>query len=122
MNRPALLLPVLALVAISCSNPAPSDPASARGAKLYRAHCASCHGEDRAGKLTAPPLQGMTRHWTADLLAEYLQDPSSVAARDPRLLHLSARYALKMPPFPHLEPEEVRDISTFLLGTKHSRP
>lgn len=120
MRRPFLLLSLLALAAFACSSPGPSDPATARGATVYRAHCASCHGEERAGKRTAPALLGMAQHWTPERLAEYLQDPPGLASHDPRLLHLSGRYTLKMPPFPHLQAEEVRDLSTFLLGARDS--
>ncbi|PYJ06840.1 MAG: pyrrolo-quinoline quinone, partial [Verrucomicrobia bacterium] len=49
----------------------PRDPKNPTlGEKLFQAHCASCHGPDRTGMGTAPPLRGLRRRLKdADVLA-----------------------------------------------------
>ncbi len=49
------------------------DPNVDRGAKLYRAHCASCHGADASGdaKKLVPALAGQRRSYLIKQLADF---------------------------------------------------
>lgn len=113
--RRAAFLALAALLAAACGPHPPATP-QARGRKVYLERCASCHGEGLEGKRTAPPLTRLHRHWDAARLAAYLKDPGPVVQHDPRLLHLSGEYTLRMPAFPDLPPSERDDLLAFLLS------
>ena len=52
----AVVTGLLVVLAVSCSGSSDSEsaPPSARGAELYQANCASCHGTDLRGTDTGP--------------------------------------------------------------------
>jgi mono/diheme cytochrome c family protein len=60
-------------------------------------NCASCHGENREGKRSGPPLTGLSAHWSADELVDYLTDPDEAIKADPRLAYKAEKYAIGMP-------------------------
>jgi mono/diheme cytochrome c family protein len=69
MKRAALLLVILASTCRTAqqSNAYVSRPESVMaGAKLYRAHCASCHGTTAEGHETAPSLKTPRVHDRSD--------------------------------------------------------
>ena len=114
IRAPAAVLAVLLAGGWACLSQ-PATPA-ARGREIYRQRCASCHGEDLRGKRTAPALVGLSRNWSPQRLARYLDDPTSLTQSDPRLLHLSGAYTLRMPAFRTMPPAEREDLLAFLLG------
>ena len=71
-----------------------------QGAQIYQdSGCPRCHGVDREGGATGPPLQGLRYTWTRQDLIRFLQDPSAFALRDTRLRELSQRFDRAMPAF-----------------------
>lgn len=74
---------------------APADP----GARLFSTkNCATCHGMQGEGTFLAPPLAGLTAHWTIDDLARFLAEPRVFVERDARLETLSQSFRSPMPP------------------------
>src|SRR5260370_28154658 len=65
MKRSVLLL---AILVAACRTTPPANPYSGRteallaGAKLFRAHCATCHGATAEGKADAPNLRSARMH------------------------------------------------------------
>jgi mono/diheme cytochrome c family protein len=58
MKRAALLIVIFAASCQTVPPPKPHDTASVMaGAKLYRAHCAGCHGLTAEGRQMAPSLR-----------------------------------------------------------------
>jgi mono/diheme cytochrome c family protein len=90
-------LPLGAAILVACASVqygisdaelAKARDAAPRGAALFAAQCARCHGQHGEGKLSTPPVLG------ADALPEYPRerDPNSgLAAGDPEMLRLKAR-------------------------------
>ena len=91
------------VVVLGCGQGAPEPPPGLNDVQLagWQAYvdlkCASCHGEDREGKRSGPPLTGLAEHWTADTLVEYLSDPDAVVKTNPRLAFKAEKYAISMP-------------------------
>lgn len=89
--------------AVGCGEPAPQPPPGLDEVQLagWRAYvdlnCGSCHGENREGKRSGPPLAGLAEHWTADQLVSYLEDPDAMIKADPRLAYRAEKYAIGMP-------------------------
>ena len=112
-----------------CGERAPVPPPGLDDAQLagWRAYvdlkCASCHGEDREGKRSGPPLNGLAEHWSADQLVSYLADPEAVVKATPRLALKAERYAISMPAVSGKAPgyadkanaETLRAIAEFML-------
>ena len=92
----------LALLALGCGG-APTPPPGLNEVQLggWRAYvdleCASCHGDNREGKRSGPPLNGLSEHWTAEELVHYLSDPDAVVKSNPRLAYKAEKYAIAMP-------------------------
>jgi len=61
--------------------------------------CATCHGENREGKRSGPPLAGLAGRWTADQIVSYLSDPDAMVRSNPRLAYTAEKYAIGMPKF-----------------------
>ena len=69
MKRAALLLAILASTCRTAQQPNPyagQPEAVIAGAKLYRAHCASCHGATAEGHEMAPSLKTSRVHGRSD--------------------------------------------------------
>jgi mono/diheme cytochrome c family protein len=69
MRRAAFLLAILAATCRTAQQPNPySDQAEAvmAGAKLFRAHCATCHGAAAEGRRDAPSLRTARVHERSD--------------------------------------------------------
>jgi len=60
-------------------------------------NCATCHGENREGKRSGPPLEGLARHWTAEQLVSYFSDPDAVLKENPYLKYRAEKYVIGMP-------------------------
>jgi len=111
------VIAVAALLAACGGGAARPDAERARrGREVYAFEgCASCHGREREGTKSAPPLAGLRRHWSADELARYLRHPASYPA-DGRLRRLAERYPAGMAGLPAADPERLRDLVSFLLA------
>jgi mono/diheme cytochrome c family protein len=69
MKRAALLLAILAATCGTAQQPNPysgQTEAVMAGAKLFRAHCATCHGASAEGRADAPSLKTARVHDRSD--------------------------------------------------------
>jgi hypothetical protein len=88
---------------LGCGPSAPTPPPGLNDVQLsgWQAYvdlkCAGCHGDDREGKRSGPPLTGLAEHWTAETLVDYLADPDAVVKANPRLAFKAEKYAISMP-------------------------
>jgi hypothetical protein len=91
------------VVSLSCAERLPIPPSGLNEVQLagwqvyVDLDCATCHGENREGKRSAPALTGLAKHWTAEQLARYLLDPDAMIRADPRLAYRAEKYAIGMP-------------------------
>jgi len=109
MNRQigsiAIVIGICALViaASSCGGRQPEPPPGLdeqqlAGWQVYvDLNCAACHGENREGKRSGPPLTGLSEHWSADQLVSYLTDPDAMIRSNSRLAYKAEKYAIGMP-------------------------
>jgi cytochrome c551/c552 len=106
-------LSVLVLAACGASGPAPGTAEA-----LYvNVGCAKCHGPDREGLRSGPPLVGIGDRWDADSLASYLKDPRSFVETNPRLSYMDEQYPIAMPAYPTLAEEDVQKLVEFILSS-----
>lgn len=93
----------LVLGALGCGSPQPTPPPGLNeiqtaGWQAYHdLNCASCHGDQREGQRSGPPLLGLAKYWNAEQLVSYLSDPDAVVKADPRLAYKAEKYAIGMP-------------------------
>ena len=74
------------------------DEGQLAGWKAYvDLNCASCHGEDREGKRSGPPLEGLAESWSVEKIVSYREDPDAMIRVDPRLAYRAEKYAIGMP-------------------------
>ena len=67
--------------------------------KLYQARqCASCHGDNREGTKSGPPLKNLGQFWEIDDLEKFLQSPGYYLDGNKRLIEVGRKYNLLMPP------------------------
>jgi len=103
----------LALVACGASGPAPGTPEA-----LYvDLGCAKCHGANRDGQRSGPPLRALAERWTEDSLLEYLADPKAVMETNPRLKYMAENFPIMMPAYPHTPEEDLRRLAQFILSS-----
>lgn len=119
----------IGLVASGCGAREPQPPPGLDELQLagWRAYvdlnCASCHGEDREGKRSGPPLTGLAEHWTPGDLVSYLEDPDAAVRSNPRLAYRAEKYAIGMPGVSaktpgyaeRASPETLRALAEYLL-------
>jgi len=74
-------LAILVLAACGASGP----PAGSPEALYIDLGCAKCHGADREGQRSGPPLDALADRWQEGSLLEYLNDPKAVMEDNPRL-------------------------------------
>jgi cytochrome c2 len=77
--------------------------------------CASCHGGERQGTRSAPPLARLRRHWSADELTRYLRHPGAYP-KDRRLRRVADRFPAEMAGLPAADPGRLRDLVAYLLS------
>lgn len=93
----------LVITALSCGQRPPTPPPGLNETQLVGwqtyvdLDCASCHGANREGKRSGPPLNGLAEHWSAEQLARYLADPDAMVKTNPRLAYKAEQYAIAMP-------------------------
>lgn len=86
------------------------------GAEIYAAEsCGACHGAERQGGVSGPPLRRLGRHWDEDGLVGFLRNPSSRTSADARLKELSRAYSTQMAGLPGASDEKLRALARFLL-------
>jgi mono/diheme cytochrome c family protein len=91
------------VIVLGCGTRKPQPPpgldeVQLAGWKAYvDLNCASCHGEDREGKRSGPPLTELAEHWTPEDLVSYLEDPDAAVRSKPRLAYRAEKYAIGMP-------------------------
>ena len=113
--RPLAAVIVVAVIGLAAGCQGEGPPLSP-GAQLYvDKACGNCHGQDREGKRTAPPLVDLESHWGEDELVGYLGNPDAVTAAQPRLQVLSGEYPHRMPPVPEADENDLRVIARYLL-------
>lgn len=89
--------------------------------------CAVCHGENREGKRSAPPITNISENWTADQLVSYLTDPNAMVKSNPRLAYRAEKYAIGMPKVSGKAPgyagktseDKLRNLAEFLMVDIH---
>ena len=80
-----------------------------------RLDCGKCHGYDREGARTAPPLKGLASRWDREGLVEYLRDPAAVTREKPRIALRNEEFPLKMPAFANVAEGDLIDLADYLL-------
>ncbi len=78
--------------------------------------CAKCHGEDREGMRSGPPLRNLAERWHEDELIAYLRDPATFVQSNPRLSYLDEQYPIAMPAYPNTPEDHLRAIGQLVLG------
>jgi len=117
MKHVALVLLASSLVVVgACSGSGEASDDSSPGRAVYvQAGCGGCHGADRQGLQTAPPLVDLGVHWDQASLSAYLRDPAAVRAHNPQLQYRTEAYAAEMPAFRGTD-EELADLVNYLLA------
>ena len=91
-------------------------PEGATGDQIYvLQNCKLCHKADGRGGKRAPKLENLSRHWTVERLALYLDDPEPIIAEDERLG--VKEYSLPMPSYRNLTLEQRTTLAEWLLQT-----
>ena len=103
----------LALAACGAAGPAPGTPEA-----LYvDLGCAKCHGENREGQRSGPPLDALADRWTEASLLEYFADPKAVMESNPRLKYMAEDYPIVMPGYPDTTEEDLRKLAQYILSS-----
>src|SRR5262245_14302313 len=94
------------------------DPSPRDGQGLYdRGLCPVCHGPDRKGTKSAPPLLELSGSWTAESPAAYLKSPAAMLETVPRLRDLKKKYpSLTMPAYEKSDADRIA-LASWLLAT-----
>jgi len=108
------LLPLLLVVACSLRK---QPPPGASGEVIYELqNCANCHGPAREGTRLGPALAGLDPSWTRERLAEYLDDPRAMVAREPRLQELDRTWSTDMGRYDNLSQDQRLVLADWLLA------
>ena len=91
-------------------------PAGSAEALYVDMGCAKCHGPDRLGQRSGPPLIELAERWDEDGLVAYLQDPRSFVETNPRLSYLDEQYPIAMPSYGTTPDEDLRRLAQLMLG------
>ncbi|NPA58410.1 MAG: c-type cytochrome [Aquificae bacterium] len=94
MVKTIVLLPLTLLIAFGAF-----AGELAKGSHLYRKHCASCHGEDRAGTVAPPLLPLFLKKYSEEKLIKIIKNGLP---------------ATQMPAFPQLTEEEIKSIVAYI--------
>lgn len=86
------------------------------GSEIYAAEsCGACHGADRRGGTSGPPLRKLARHWDEEGLISFLRNPPSRTSSDARLQELSRTYSAQMAGLPGASEDKLRTLARYLL-------
>jgi len=92
-----------AVIGVGCGASKPTPPPGLNDVQLagwgvyVDLDCAVCHGENREGKRTAPPIKNISENWTVDQLVSYLADPTAMVRSNPGLAYRAEKYSIGMP-------------------------
>ena len=104
---------VLTIAACGASGPPPGTPEA-----LYiDLGCAKCHGDNREGQRSGPPLVKIIDHWDEDELLEYLRSPKTFVETNPRLSYLDEQYPIAMPAYATTSEEDLRKLAEYILNS-----
>ena len=104
---------VLILTACGASGPEPGTPEA-----LYIDFgCAKCHGENREGQRSGPPLNALADRWQEETLLEYFDNPKAVMEKNPRLKYMAENYPIVMPAYPDTNEQDLRKLAQFILNS-----
>jgi cytochrome c551/c552 len=93
-----------------------SGPAPGTAEALYvDLGCAKCHGDNREGQRSGPPLNTLADRWTEDSLLEYFVDPGAVMENNPRLKYMAEEFPIVMPAYPDTSKEDLRKLAQYIL-------
>jgi cytochrome c551/c552 len=107
---------VSALAALVFAACGPSGPAPGSPEALYiDLGCAKCHGDNREGQRSGPPLNNLADRWTEDSLIEYFANPDAVTENNPRLKYMAEDFPIIMPAYPDTSEEDLRKLAQFIL-------
>jgi cytochrome c553 len=104
-----------ALVLAACGAPAP-EPGSPE-ALYIDLGCARCHGDNRQGQRSGPPLVRIKDHWDEAELLEYLKNPKTFVVANPRLSYLDEQFPIAMPAYAATSEEDLRKLAEFILNS-----
>lgn len=103
---------VLTIAACGASGPPPDSPEA-----LYiNLGCAKCHGDDREGQRSGPPLIKIVDHWDENALLDYLRSPKTFIQTNPRLSYLDEQYPIAMPGYASTDEADLRKLAEFILN------
>ena len=102
----------LGLTACGASGP----PEGSAEALYVDLGCAKCHGEDRQGQKSGPPLIALADHWQEESLLEYMADPKGYTERNPRLKYMAEDFPIMMPSYADTPEEDLRKLAQLMLG------
>ena len=104
---------LLTLAACGASGP----PAGSAEALYIDLGCAKCHGDNREGQRSGPPLVKIADHWDESELLEYLKSPKTFVENNPRLSYLGEQYPIAMPAYAETGDEDLRKLADFILNS-----
>jgi cytochrome c553 len=107
---------IAALALAACGAPAP-HPGSPE-ALYVDLGCAKCHGDNKEGLRSGPPLDTLQDRWQEESLVEYFKDPKAVMEVTPRLKYMAENYPIVMPGFPDASDEDLRRLAQFILSSQ----
>jgi cytochrome c2 len=113
---PGAITAAAALIAIASA--CGTDDWTTTNEIYVRFECGKCHGHDREGARTAPPLTGtgLASRWTETGLVEYLKDPQGVTRKNAHITLRNEQYPLKMPSYAAATQTDLTDLARFLLA------
>ena len=104
---------VIVLAACGASGPEAGTPE----ALFIDLGCAKCHGDDRQGQRSGPPLNDLADRWQEETLLEYFNDPKAVMEENPRLKYMAENYPIVMPAYPDTSKEDLSKLAQFILSS-----
>jgi cytochrome c551/c552 len=117
MNRSVeasfLVISVAMLVVAACGAPVPK--AGSPEALYIDLGCAKCHGDNRQGLRSGPPLDALEDRWQEENLVQYLKNPKAVMEDNPRLKYVAESYPIVMPGYPDASEDDLRKLARFIL-------
>ena len=104
---------VLTIAACGASGPPPGTPEA-----LYiDLGCAKCHGADRQGQRSGPPLVKIADHWDETELLEYMRSPKTFVESNPRLNYLDEQYPIAMPGYATTSEADLKKLADYILNS-----
>jgi cytochrome c553 len=106
-----------AIVCLGLTSCGASGPPTGSAEALYvNLGCAKCHGENRQGQKSGPPLIALAGHWQEESLLEYLADPKAYMDKNPRLKYMAENFPIMMPSYADTSEEDLRKLAQLVLG------